>query len=520
MKKNHVKPGDGSVPAYRRTTITGYGNLIFRLIIALSLFVSCRQAPVQDSSPIGLNPDNPHYFLYRGKPLFLITSDQHYGAVVNLDFDYTVFLDTLVAYGMNFTRIYPGGYIERDGEYMPDNNLGARNGRHILPWVKTTIPGAHEVLGGFKLDLDQWNEAYFTRLKDFIAKAQDRDIIVDIAFFNGMYPDRWEFQPMYHENNIQGIGNCAFNEVQTLTDTSLAARHEAYVRKITEEVNEFDNVILDICDEPFQDGCPPALYNPWISRMIDAITNTESTLPEKHLIAQTIDSHTRGGPGDFSEDPRVNVLMNEYTWGIANLDKEYIHNKPMVLIETCYYPFYDGDKIAASRVEAWEFMIGGGAAFVQLNGLYSTFNAGAAGTENNELLSQLKILKNFISGFDFSDMRQDTSFIADGVPEDAFARAMSEPGRQYAFYIHHSKLGCWYWEPMQMGACYNVVPGDYKENLVFNMVPGTYRAEWIDPATGNLILTGDFTHEGGNRIFNLPPYKIDIALKINSLKNQ
>ena len=259
MKKAFVQPGAGMLPACRTTVVSFCRGNLIRMLMVLSLFIGCTQAPVQDDNPIGLDTDNPHYFHYRGKPLFLITSDQHYGAVVNLDFDYTVFLDTLAAYGMNFTRIYPGGYIERDGEYMPDNNLGARNGRHILPWARTTVSGAHEVLGGYKLDLDQWNEAYFVRLKDFIAKARERDIIVDIAFFNGMYPDRWEFQPMYHENNIQGVGNCLFNEVQTLTDTTLAARHEAYVRKITKEVNEFDNVILDICDEPFQDGCQPEL---------------------------------------------------------------------------------------------------------------------------------------------------------------------------------------------------------------------------------------------------------------------
>lgn len=469
------------------------------------------------SQPIQINPVNQHYFLYRGEPLFLITSDQHYGAVTNLDFDYTVFLDTLAANGMNFTRIYPGAYIERDGEYMPDNNLGARNGRQILPWVKSAIPGAHEVLGGYKIDLDQWNDVYFKRLKDFIVKARDRNIIVDIAFFNGMYPDRWAYQAMYHTNNIQGIGNCKFNEVQTLTDADLALRHEAYVKKITEEVNEFDNVILDICDEPFQDGCPPALYNPWISKMIDAIRSAESLLPGKHLIAQTIDSHTRGGPGDFSADPRISVLMNEYTWGIANLDMEYVHEKPMVLIETAYYPFYDGDKIAASRAEAWEFLVGGGAAFMQLNGLYSTFNPGASGTENSKLLGQLKILKNFLLSFDYSRMNQDTSFILGGVPRDAFARTISEPGKQYGLYIHHSVYGCWFWEPMQMGSCYNVVPGDYQENLVCQIAPGKYIAEWIDPASGKVIRTEKFIHAGGNRTYVTPRYSVDIALRIKVL---
>ncbi len=403
---------------------------------------------------------------------------------------------------------------------MPDNNLGARNGRQILPWARTNIPGAHEVLGGYKLDLDKWNDAYFLRLKDFISKARDRNIIVDIAFFNGMYPDRWEYQAMYNTNNIQGIGNCVFNEVQTLKDSALARYHQAYVKKITEEVNEFDNVILDICDEPFQDGCPPALYNPWISKMITVIKNTESSLPEKHLIAQTIDSHTRGGPGDFSEDPRVSVLLNEYTWGIANLDKEYIHNKPMVLIETAYYPYYDGDKIAASRVEAWEFLVGGGAAFMQLNGLYSTFNSGASGTENSKLLSQLKILKNFMLSFDFFDMRQDTSFLADGAPSGTFARAISKPGEHYAFYLHHSEYGCWFWEPMGMGSCYKVVPGKYRENLIFAFESGNYSAEWIDPATGVIIGNELIIHKGGTRIISTPEYAIDIALRMKRINKK
>jgi hypothetical protein len=403
---------------------------------------------------------------------------------------------------------------------MPDNNLGARNGRQILPWIKTDVPGAHEVLGGYKFDLDQWNDDYFKRLKDFIIKAQDRNIIVDIAFFNGMYPDRWAFQAMYHDNNIQGIGNCIFNEVQTLKDTALVSRHVAYVRKITREVNEFDNIILDICDEPFQDGCKPELYNPWISKMIEAIRSAENLLPNKHLIAQTIDSHTRGGPGDFSADDRVRVLMNEYTWGIANLDKEYVHNKPIVLIETAYYPFYDGDKIAASRVEAWEFLVGGGAAFMQLNGLYSTFNPGAAGTENIKLLGQLKILKGFINSFDFIRMKQDTDFIAGKIPENSFARAISEPGKQYAFYIHHSQYGCWYWEPMKMGSCYTVMPGNYQDDLAFAFEPGTYTAQWINPETGAIIDSENFTHEGGKRDFHTPLYKVDIALRMKSISKK
>ncbi len=42
----------------------------------------------QETKPIRLHPDNPHYFLFRGKPTILITSAEHYGAVLNPNFDY------------------------------------------------------------------------------------------------------------------------------------------------------------------------------------------------------------------------------------------------------------------------------------------------------------------------------------------------------------------------------------------------------------------------------------------------
>ena len=79
--------------------------------------------------PVKKHPDNPHYFSYKGKPLVLVTTDQHYGAVMNLDFDYIPFLDRLHEYGMNLTRIYPGGYVEMHGQYM------FRKGR--LPYSRT-----------------------------------------------------------------------------------------------------------------------------------------------------------------------------------------------------------------------------------------------------------------------------------------------------------------------------------------------------------------------------------------------
>src|SRR5215831_17082599 len=71
------------------------------LLIA-ALGVADPAAP-EAAKPPALHPDNPHYFLFRGRPTVLITSGEHYGAVLNLDFDYRTYLKTLEADGLNLT---------------------------------------------------------------------------------------------------------------------------------------------------------------------------------------------------------------------------------------------------------------------------------------------------------------------------------------------------------------------------------------------------------------------------------
>src|SRR5688500_14060502 len=82
----------------------------------LALFALCL-ALTCPAEPLSLHPENPHYFLYRGKPAIIITSAEHYGAVLNLDFDYAKYLETLAAAGMNNTRTFSGAYVEPQGAF-------------------------------------------------------------------------------------------------------------------------------------------------------------------------------------------------------------------------------------------------------------------------------------------------------------------------------------------------------------------------------------------------------------------
>src|SRR5262245_29626948 len=68
----------------------GRNSLSIALIWLLGALLAAPAAAAAE--PLRLHPDNPHYFLFRGKPTVLITSGEHYGAVLNLDFDYVAYL--------------------------------------------------------------------------------------------------------------------------------------------------------------------------------------------------------------------------------------------------------------------------------------------------------------------------------------------------------------------------------------------------------------------------------------------
>jgi hypothetical protein len=481
-------------------------------LIILALLVSAGHIAAQ---PISLNPSNPHYFLFRGKPEILITSAEHYGAVVNGEFDYVKYFDALQSYGLNYTRIYPGALFEPVDKFIAGNTLGVNPGKLILPWARSASPGYAP--GGNLFDLNKWNKDYFDRLRDFVEKASERGIVVEICFFNCQYEDTWPISPLYFKNNIQGEGKCGFNDTQTLLFPDVVRRQSDYVRKIVQEVNSFDNIVLEICDEPILFDTPDSLAGLWIKHMVNVIMETEKSLPSKHLVAQQIEGKM-DGPVDFSDDPDVQVIVTQYDWaagdqmgGLKGLDYEYGHNKVIELNETDYYPVWYGegnDKISASRVEAWEFIVGGGGGFNQLNGLY-TVNNPAGKTDDNKLLcTSLSKLKEFMHSFDFLNMKPDRNFVIHGIPEGIFYRCISEPGKQYALYMHHS---------IRKGESYYFInPGIYRENLILSLPEGNYQAEWINPADGKLISRVAIKTSGPNYKLETPEYKIDIALKIKS----
>jgi hypothetical protein len=168
----------------------------------------------------------------------------------------------------------------------------------------------------------------------------------------------------------------------------------------------------------------------------------------------------------------------------------------------------------AGRVEAWEFLLGGGAVYSNLNHAYQVEDPAGRGRPESEQFKQyMAALKRFMEQYDFVRMRQDRTVVAAGVPEKSLWRAISEPGRQYAIYIHHSS----YAEGRRSYA-----PSDRPAtlDLEIDLPRGSYRVEWIAPATG-AVMRSDLAsnHPGGRLKLELSPqHTADIALRLKPAK--
>ena len=379
------------------------------------------------NEPIKLDSDNPHYFLFRGQPTFLISAAEHYGAVVNLDFDYIPYLDELHTHGFNLTQIFSGIMVEDNKSTMMgyDDCLAPRPGRLVIPWVRSPTPGYAN--GGNKFDLGKFDPEYFRRLRNFVSEAGKRGIVVEIQLFWNYYRDDiWDISPLNPRNNINGIGKGGRNSPYNLSDPAITRVQTAMLKKIVAELKDYDNVYYEVADGPALDGSEP-----WSDRMVATIVQAEAGMPTPHLIAQTLFRKTS------STNPAVSI------YDIPNFF-------PGALARNAKYPkvtsFDDvthlGPADKAYRLRAWDKVLAGAGAFLvrdfSITPAYEaggpTLAAGNYGGGGASLRNQLAIVKGFMDGLNFTKMTHDSSMVR-GIPANAAARVLAEPGKTYVIYV-------------------------------------------------------------------------------------
>ena len=454
------------------------------VLAAASWSVFCVAALAE---PIKLHPQNPHYFLWRNKATILITSGEHYGAVLNGAFDYSKYLATLGSHGFNLTRTFSGAYCEPVGAFnIKRNTLAPAKDKLICPWARSGTAGYPN--GGNKFDLTKWDGEYFKRLRAFVAEADKRSVVVELVPFCPFYEDSmWRLSPMNAANNVNGIGTMKRTEVYTLKNPKLLAVQDAMVRKIVAELKDFDNLYYEICNEPYFGG----VTLDWQAHIAQTIVDAEKKLGVKHLIAQNI---ANKGKKVDNPNPNVSILNFHYAKPPTTVGENYGLNRVLGDDETGFA----GSEPKAYRLEAWDFIIAGGGVFDNLDYSFAvghedgTNKIDAPGGGGPVFWRQMEILREFITGFDFIKMRPANSVIKGGVPAKATARALAQTGKAYAIYVN----------------------GGSEARLAVELPKGKYIVEWVNTKTGKVDKAERFEHGGGRRTIGSPKYTDDIALRI------
>jgi hypothetical protein len=487
--------------------------LLSSIIAASSVHHFTVQAKLTDHPPILLNPANTHYFLFRGKPTVLITSGEHYGAVLNADVDFHKYLATIDGDGLNYTRIFGGSYVEVPAKSFGilRNDLAPLPNRFIAPWMRSDTPGYAG--GGNKFDLTKWNPEYFQRYHDFLEDASKRGIVVEISLFSSHYDEMmWKISPFHPSNNVNNTDAIDWKKLHTLENANILAFQEKYARKLISEARDFDNVIFEIQNEPWSDRptltdvVNPYLRPPgrdtypnsvdvaddlsvaWQGRVAEWITQEEAALPAHHLIAQNYSnfraSIRKGSPG-------VDIVNFHYAYPDAVL-LNYGLNKAIAYDETGFL----GRDDDAYRRQAWNFMLSGGSIFDALDYSFSPGHEDGQDLEPNgpgggspTFRHQLKILREFLNKFSILDLRPDATAVkhASGV----VAHALSNPGREYAIYLD----------------------GKGPTEVTLSLPFGDYKAEWFNTKTGATDKTEDF-NVSGDKTLTSPAFDNGIALRL------
>lgn len=461
------------------------------------------------AQPIALHPENPHYFIYKGQPTVLITSCEHYGSIINPDFNFERYLETIHREGFNHTRLFMGDYAEGPNAFcIVNNSLEPAPGKYLAPWMRSNVPGFS--LGGNKFDLDKWNPEYFDRLHRFMKKAEQLGIVVECdLFFVGM---NWDNMPLNSRNNVNNTTLIKANQYMTLDNGNVLEYQKKYCLKLVNELNVYDNVIFDLANEPwffnqqYEGFSSPARdeTKAWISKVSEWIVEAEKQLPKKHLLS--VDYCNEGQIISDDEMQKywknISIFNHHYDKEAASVKLNYSRiSRAFAFNETGLMPVYS----EAYRIQGWQYMMCGGALYNNLDFTFQTgyedgtgiaqFNCSDYnGSGDIRTRRQLAYLLQFMNSLDFVHLKPAPQLFT-VYYGDKNMYALANEGVQYAIYV----------------------VGGSNSYYRLNVPKGKYKVEFIDPATGLLLQTQKQEHNGGDWRIEGPDYKTDIAIRINRI---
>jgi len=484
--------------------------------------------------PLRIHPENPKLLQFRGRPVVLVGATEHYGSVMNRPFDFVRYLAEAHDKAQTITRLFTL-FRELQLPNNPYSPCKPESPDYISPFRRV---GPDRALDGeLKYDLTQWNPEFFERLHRFLSLASDYGIIVEITLLSDTYCEPvWQLNPLHHHNNINDVEVIRLQDYLTQRHAKLFACQCAYVRKIVTEVNRYDNVFFEICNEPSgQEGVsdPPPLeeVDAWQEALAGVIRDAEAKLPHQHLIA---------GEQAFMNTAKVFELYAEKAFSTLSFDIVNVHPAsnmiyraqsydmgPFMQKKLCLRPLrdyclatyrerkplnLDEDNIASQykdeegwtihRKRAWMTLFCG-AHYDYID--FSIINYCEAGTESSRqgIRSWMKHLAEFIHSLNLHQARPRLDIIKQTPPHTLAAMLATEP-QDYCCYLADER-------ELDENAGQAI-----QGNLILELPVGDYQMACYHPVTGHY---SPWVYLKGSQAASiaLPLFHHDIVVRIRHI---
>lgn len=339
------------------------------------------------TGPLRVHAQNPRYFSDANGRAILLVGSHMWNNLVDMGrddppggFDFAAYLDFLERYGHNFIRLWT--WDSTTWDTRANRGLGKDFVHHVapLPWRRV---GSEKALDGkSKFDLNQFDPAYFVRLRKRISEAGRRGIYVSVMLFEGwglMHGNRgraapagwaWRGHPFHPANNINGIdagveGDPNSGKPHSLGDRKVNAIQAAYIHKVIDTVNDLDNVLYEVINE----GGEPK----WDWWVVETLREYERSKPKQHpigitghgaedlksMLASSADWISPGSRDGYKDDPpawdgkKVSLLDTDHVWGIGG-NQAWVWKSFLRGHNPLFMDPYDGEVLGKRFDPQWE----------------------------------------------------------------------------------------------------------------------------------------------------------------------
>ena len=322
-----------------------FGWLALLVTLAATVY-GLTNVAAQTNGPLRVLAANPRYFTDgSGKAVYLTGAHtwgngQAAGYVEPpAPFDYASYLDYLQGNGHNFIRLWVWEQAKWGGGNPGDFWLAPQ------PYLRTGPGTAAD--GKAKFDLTQFDEQFFTLLRQHVEAAGARGMYVSVMLFNGWSIETkgdashipWRGHPLNAQNNVNGIngdpnGDGEGLETHTLDVPAITALQEAYVRKVIDTVGDLDNVLYEVSNESHSGSTA------WQYALVDYIKQYEGGKAKQHPVGMTV---------EYPNGSNAELFASHADWVSPNGDGGYIDNPPagdgqkVVIVDTDHLWGIGGD---------------------------------------------------------------------------------------------------------------------------------------------------------------------------------